>query len=157
MTSPIVINIHGAKLLSSELSKNARIDPRAKSKITSRHRIGANGATVKAICAASKYTPMATGKIIGGKPVFAAYHRDGPFPVRSVTLTRICPTRYMSDGDNASTLLSATRDGVADALGVNDKVFVDNPTEEQLQNGKIGIRYEQIDGPWGVRITIEPR
>ena len=153
MTAPIVINIHGAKLLSKELSKNARIHPLKKARVVKRHRVGANAKTVAAIV--HKVPRMRPKSLPNG--LVALTYDGNPISVRSVTLARICPTRYFADsGDNANNILSPIRDGVADALGVNDKVFVDNPTELDIQNGKIGIRYEQIDGPWGVRITIEP-
>lgn len=148
--SLIVIDIPGAKLLSSELSKNARIDPRKKAGITAKHRSGANIAVVKRIHELRLAEPMLN---LATRPSSLFTHPL--LKARSVVLTRICPERHMADGDNASTLLSATRDGVADALGVNDKVFVDNPTDEQIQAGAIALGYDQIVGTWGIRITIE--
>jgi hypothetical protein len=157
MTAPIVVNIPGAKLLSKELSKNARIHPLKKARITAKHRTGTNG---RVVCELVDHDPVVISRLRtrdDGRPCFTAYTLAGElYRAGRVTLARIAPKRYSADGDNLQTLLSSIRDGLADALGVNDKVFVTNPTEEQRNAGAIGIEYHQIDGPWGVRITIEP-
>jgi hypothetical protein len=153
MSGPIVVIIPGAKLLSSELSKNARIDRFTKARITRKHRQGTNGVVARAMGALPGYRCATRGAYKDGSPIW----RVEPAPaVRSVTLTRICPPARFADGDNVSTLLSAIRDGLADAIQVNDKVMVPNPTGKALDPGQIGITYEQIAGAWGVRITIEP-
>ena len=78
------------------------------------------------------------------------------FSARRVTFTRICPKRYFCDpGGNLATLFKATEDGVADALGVNDKTFVPVAPGQEVPAGKIGVWYEQVDGPWGIRIKID--
>lgn len=62
----------------------------------------------------------------------------------TVTLTRVAPR--MLDSDNLSSAFKALRDGVADALGVNDN------------DGRISWRYDQQRGrikEYAVRITIE--
>lgn len=152
--SPIIINIPGAKLLSSKLSKNERTHRFAKAAETRLHREGANAAVSKALGAVPGYRSMLNGLYPSGEPRFIV---RPSFKTALVVLSRLCPRRYFADdGDNAATLLSATRDGVADALGINDKVFKVNPTESDIQSGRIAIRYEQIDGDWGVRIIIEP-
>jgi hypothetical protein len=152
MSGPIVVTIPGAKLLSSELSKNARIDRFTKARVTKMHRQGANVVVATTMGALPGYRCTTRGTYKDGLPIW----RVNPAPaVRSVTLTRICPVTHFADGDNASTLLSAVRDGLADAIQVNDKVMVPNPTGKRLAPGQIGITYEQIAGDWGVRITIE--
>lgn len=153
MSGPIVVTIPGAKLLSSELSKNARIDRWTKARITKSHRQGANVAAVKTMGALPGYSCTTRGAYKDGSPIWRVH----PTPaVRSITLTRICPAEHFADGDNASTLLSPIRDGLADAIQVNDKVMVPNPTGKALDAAQIAITYEQIAGDWGVRITIEP-
>lgn len=64
-----------------------------------------------------------------------------------VTLTRIAP-RALDEGDNLAMALSAVRDGVADALGINDR------------DPRVTWRYAQRRGgakEYGVVIEIEPR
>lgn len=166
MTSPIVITIPGAKLLSSRGSgSNARQHHHARGREVAEHRQGANYRTVEALCRA---IPGVRAEVLRwtdkGLVLMARSYRFASQPadaalvkVRSVAFARLCPKRFFCDGaDNLRALFKATLDGVADALGVNDKVFVDNPTESDIQSGKIAIRYEQIDSAWGVRITIEP-
>lgn len=161
MTSPIVINIPGAKLLSSRGSGgNGRQHRFAKAHEVKQHRHGAMMSTVEAIVRVPGYAANVVRHARSIEDWVISARRIGthdPFRVRLVILSRVCPRRYFCDGaDNLRALFKATLDGVSDALGVNDKVFVDNPTESDIQNGKIAIRYEQIDGAWGVRITIEP-
>lgn len=159
LTSPIIINIHihGAKLLSTELSKNARIDPRKKARITAKHRAGANG---RVVCELVDRDPMVISRLRArpdGRRCFTAYTLAGAlYQARHVTIARIAPARYSADGDNLQTLLSSVRDGTADALGVNDKTFVLSPPGSPVQSGCIGVWYDQICGPWGIRITIVP-
>ena len=171
VTSPIVINIPGAKLLSSRGSgSNGRQHRHAKSRDVAEQRAGADAHAVAALCKVPEYQAEIARWTGGAKPTLssrpilvAKIHGAGRttlvdtlFPAKRVTLTRLCPKRYFCDGaDNLRALFKATLDGVSDALGVNDKVFVDNPTDEQIQAGAIAIRYDQIVGPWGIRITIE--
>jgi hypothetical protein len=150
--APIVINIPGAKLLSSRGSgSNGRQHHHARARDVKLQREGTWGQVLLRL--GMNGFPF----VEGPSAKIASNGMGGRFKARSVTLTRICPKRYHCDSaDNLRALFKATLDGVADALGVNDNVFVDNPTEYDIQNGRIGIRYEQIAGPWGVRITIEP-
>lgn len=154
MTSPIVVNLPGVKLLSSSGSgANGRQHHHAKSRETRSNREGANLNVAKALMD-SGHSIVPDGRYKSGAIMFVA---NVSFAARRVTMTRVCPRRYFCDGaDNLRSLFKATLDGVADALGVNDKVFADNPTESDIQSGKIGITYKQIDGPWGLRIEIEP-
>jgi hypothetical protein len=79
------------------------------------------------------------------------------FPVARVLFTRICPARHFCDpGGNLATMFKPVEDGTADALGVDDKLFVPTHPSMPVQSGKIGVWYDQIDGPWGVRIMIVP-
>ena len=41
-------------------------------------------------------------------------------------------TKTRMDGDNASASLKAARDGIAEALGVNDSIFVNWPTKFEV-------------------------
>jgi len=65
-----------------------------------------------------------------------------PLPV-TVTLTRVGPRKL--DGDNVQGALKAARDGVADALGVDDG------SEEVLWF------YEQERGVYEVRVKVESK
>jgi hypothetical protein len=153
---PIVIEIPGAQLMSTKGSgANRRGERHLTAKEKALHRDGANGVVAKrlgqepgyvAFLARRKKKPCAYWTVTG---------RIGPFPVTRILFTRICPRRHFCDpGGNLATLFKATEDGTADALGRDDALF--EPTDPRLpvQSGKIGVWYEQIDGPWGVRITI---
>lgn len=159
MSGPIVVNIPGAKLLSSKGSgANRRGHWGGHAKDTASHRAGVNSSTAKAIAAywGGFFVELLHRK---KKPQhYYAARRGGEFlQARRVTITRICPEQYFADGgDNLKSLCKPVLDGVADALGVNDKVFDANPTEKQIQTGWIALTHEQIAGDWGVRITIEP-
>lgn len=61
-----------------------------------------------------------------------------------VTLTRVAPSGGLDD-DNLRGALKAIRDGVADALGVDDG------------DPRVGWKYGQRRGPYGVEVTIERR
>lgn len=150
MSGPIVVTIPGARLLSSRSSGNNRLHPHARAKEARTHRQGANAHAAKALGALP-----GVSMFLEETGVFRPSPSCRP-RVRSVTLARLCPARYFCDQDNLRALFKATLDGVADALGVNDKVFTDNPIEARLNTGWIAITYEQIAGDWGVRITIEP-
>jgi len=58
-----------------------------------------------------------------------------------VTLTRVAPRRL--DDDNLATAFKNVRDGVADAIGVDDR------------DPRISWRYDQTAGDYAVRISIE--
>jgi hypothetical protein len=70
------------------------------------------------------------------------------FP-QTITLIRIAPRR-LDNGDNIAMALSAVRDGVAEALGINDG-------DESV----FAWRYDQRSGSrprqYGVEIVFEPR
>lgn len=68
------------------------------------------------------------------------------FPL-TVTITRVAP-RMLDGGDNDARACSALRDGIADALGINDK------------DSRVSWRYEQQRGEpkqYAVRVEIAPR
>jgi hypothetical protein len=72
-----------------------------------------------------------------------------PFLPVDVTLTRIIGPRgrKLDAGDNRNTAFKAVRDGIADALRVNDG-----------DESRVSWRYEEEKGPgWAVRIRIEKR
>lgn len=91
-------------------------------------------------------------------------HRSGPcngyisfvnargeaYPVRRVILTRIAPSDGL-DRDNLAFALKGVQDGVARALGVNDR-----DAREKVRPGPVLWDSSQERGPWGVRVTIEP-
>ena len=58
----------------------------------------------------------------------------------SILLTRIAPCKL--DSDNVQRALSAVRDGVADALGINDGSDRLTWTYEQEQQHAYGVRIE---------------
>lgn len=62
----------------------------------------------------------------------------------TVTLTRIAPSSGLDD-DNLRGALKACRDGVADALGVDDR------------DARVTWRYDQRRGAWGVEVCVESR
>lgn len=61
-----------------------------------------------------------------------------------VTLTRIAPSAGLDD-DNLRGALKACRDGVADALGVDDR------------DARVTWAYAQRRGAWGVEVRIDGR
>lgn len=61
-----------------------------------------------------------------------------------VTLTRIAPSSGLDD-DNLRGALKACRDGVADALGVDDR------------DARVTWLYGQRRGAWGVEVRVEAR
>lgn len=72
-----------------------------------------------------------------------------------VTLTRIAPRRL--DGDNLQRSLKAVRDGVADALGVDDG---DERLEWRYEQRRCDVTGDTVGGickGHGVHIRIEPR
>jgi hypothetical protein len=155
----IVVYIPGAKLLStrgSGANTSEHWAKRGADKGDNRH--GANTWTVNAITSAHRGSYLAVlSKVVSRCAMFVAVDCTGkPYPARRVTFTRICPKRHFCDpGGNLATLFKATEDGVADALGVDDKTFAITHPSAEVQSGTIGVWYEQIDGPWGLRITIE--
>ena len=60
-----------------------------------------------------------------------------------VTITRIAPSRGLDPHDGLGAALKGVIDGVADALGVDDR------------DPRVTWRLEQERGPWGVRIRVE--
>ncbi len=80
-----------------------------------------------------------------GVVVLAALREPGRprvAPPCTVTLTRLAPSNGL-DTDNLAGSQKHVRDGIADALGIDDR----NPAVTWL--------YDQQRGPWGVRICIE--
>jgi hypothetical protein len=154
-SSPIVVNIPGAKLLSSKgAGANCSDHRMVKAKEKKRQRRGANARVLQAYQALGYL-----GFLAVNRSMFARHAKTGkPPPVARVLFTRICPKRHFCDeGDNLSSLFKPTRDGTADALGVDDNLFVPTHPSMPVQYGKIGVWYEQIDGDWGVSITVWPR
>lgn len=158
--SPIVVDIPGARILSSSGSgSNGRQHWAAKGREVEAHRTGANVAVVKAIQAhadgykaevykrSAKGTPLSLIARIHGAG--RATHEDTIYPARRVTLTRIHPKGrpVRDEDDNLRAAFKGTKDGVADALGLDDA--------SRNQGGRIEWVYNQIVGPWGIRITIE--
>jgi hypothetical protein len=125
-----------------------------KAKEKKRQRRGANARVLQAYQALGYL-----GFLTVNRSLFARHAKTGKPPaVARVLFTRICPKRHFCDeGDNLATVFKPTRDGTADALGVDDKLFVQTHPSMPVQSCKIGVWYEQIDGPWAVRITIVPR
>lgn len=62
-----------------------------------------------------------------------------------VTLTRIAPSAGLDPDDNLPSAFKATRDQIADWLGVDDR---DRKT--------VRYEYDQRRGPWGVEISWRP-
>lgn len=64
-------------------------------------------------------------------------------------LTRIefYPPNLRSDDDNMRSAAKSARDGIADALGVNDKLFrpVEAMKECDRPNGKLVVTIEEVD------------
>lgn len=151
--SPIVVNIPGARILSSSGSgSNGRQHWTAKSGEVESHRTGANGQVAAAILrsASGAYVIKAKWRDNGS---FICMTAEGPggscYPARRVTLTRIHPKGrpIRDEDDNLRAAFKGTKDGVADALGLDDA--------SRNQGGRIEWVYNQIVGPWGIRITIE--
>ena len=157
-TRHIVVNIPGAMLLSSRGSgANSRQHDIARGIEKAKHRAGANGLVVKALCAADAGI-WPHRRIEKSRVVWTAknQHTGSLFLAERILFSRLCPKQYFCDSDNLSSLFKATRDGVADALGVDDALFEVTHPSMPVQSGTIGCWYEQIDCAWGVRITIEP-
>lgn len=70
-----------------------------------------------------------------------AQYRARPPEQLTITLTRVGPRRM--DSDNSIGALKAVRDGVADALGIDDG------------DPRLTWEYRQETGPFGVRIYLE--
>ena len=154
--STIVVNIPGARILSSSGSgSNSRQHWTAKSGEVEAHRNGANVALVKEISKIIGYRAEVlrwakNGPVLIARSyVFASNPQPGTYPARRVTLTRIHPKGHAirDEDDNLRAAFKATKDGVADALGSDDA--------SRNQGGRIEWAYNQIVGPWGIRITIE--
>jgi hypothetical protein len=62
-----------------------------------------------------------------------------------VTVTRIAPSRGLDPHDGLPASAKAVIDGVADALGVDDR------------DPRVTWRIDQRRGPWGVEIKLEAR
>ncbi len=67
----------------------------------------------------------------------------------SARLLRIAPRRLHDASESCASALSAVRDGVADALGVDDR--------DAEEGGVVAWKYAQERGPYGVRIELSPR
>lgn len=97
---------------------------------------------------------------------FVALRRGAPFPFARVTLVRLAPVPLVDASESLPSALSAVRDGVADALGVDDAELLPAwgaDGEPARKPGAIEWAYEQRRGgergaadEWGVRIVIEP-
>lgn len=64
-------------------------------------------------------------------------------------LVRIAPRRLTDKSESCSSALGAVRDGVADALGVDDR--------DAEEGGAVAWSYGQEQGPYGVRVELRPR
>lgn len=64
-------------------------------------------------------------------------------------LVRIAPRRLYDTSESAPSALAAVRDGVADALGVDDR--------DAEEGGCVAWTYGQEQGPYGVRIELSER
>lgn len=64
-------------------------------------------------------------------------------------LVRIAPHRLHDTSESCPSALGAVRDGVADALGVDDR--------DMAEGGWIEWSYAQERGPYGVRIELSPK
>ena len=151
--SPIVVNIPGARILSSSGSgSNGRQHWAAKAREVAEHRAGAAVWTCNAITSARLgYAGYFSDLIINNTSIPVARHErtQALYPARRVTLTRIHPKGrpVRDEDDNLHAAFKGTKDGVADALGLDDA--------SRNQGGRIEWVYNQIVGPWGIRITIE--
>lgn len=158
--STIVVNIPGARILSSSGSgSNGRQHWAARGREVGEHRTGANVAVVHAIQALGhgyraevyRRSPQGTPRSLIARihGCGRTTHEDTIYPARRVTLTRIHPAgrAIRDEDDNLRAAFKATKDGVADALGLDDA--------SRNQGGRIEWVYNQIVGPWGIRITIE--
>lgn len=67
----------------------------------------------------------------------------------SVKLIRVAPRRLWDTSESAPSALAAVRDGVADALGVDDR--------DAEEGGLVAWTYGQEQGPYAVRIELSPR
>lgn len=74
----------------------------------------------------------------------AALGRKPLRPVLTVTLTRVAPGNQLLDNDGLVTSLKGARDGVADALHVDDKTKL------------IRWAYSQRKGDWGIEVEVRP-
>ncbi len=81
-----------------------------------------------------------------GVVILAALRAPGTrrvtFPA-TVTLTRLAPSQGL-DSDNLAGSQKHVRDGIADALGIDDR------------DPRVTWLYDQERGPWGVRVVIAP-
>jgi hypothetical protein len=151
--SPIVVDIPGARILSSSGSgSNGRQHWAAKGGEVADHRVGAAVWTCNAITSARLgYACYPSGRVIDNTVIPVARHgrTHALYPARRVTLTRIHPKGrpIRDEDDNLRAAFKGTKDGVADALGLDDA--------SRNQGGRIEWIYNQIVGPWGIRITIE--
>lgn len=64
----------------------------------------------------------------------------------SCKLTRVSPRRLLDASESCSSALAAVRDGVSDALGIDDR--------DAAEGGLIEWSYEQEQGPAAVRIEL---
>jgi hypothetical protein len=153
----IVVRLPGVKLLSTRGSgANGSEDRWTKARSKETHRTGANANVAKSLGGLPGRWCFVMQRKKKPKDYWTVSGREGPFVASRITFTRICPKRFFCDpGGNLATLFKATEDGVADALGVDDKTFAITPPGAEVQSGTVGVWYEQIDGPWGLRITIE--
>lgn len=76
--------------------------------------------------------------------------RGRAYPVQRVTITRCAPSDGL-DRDNLGAALKPVQDGVARALGVDDR-----DARETVRPGPVEWERGQERGPWGVKILIEP-
>lgn len=67
----------------------------------------------------------------------------------SCRLVRIAPRRLHDTSESCPSALGAVRDGVADALGVDDR--------DAEEGGVVAWSYGQEQGPYGVRVEVRPR
>jgi hypothetical protein len=150
----IVVYIPGVKLLSTRgAGANAKGHHQTRGKVKRFHRGGANSKVAEAL---GRHPGCWTTLVYREKKPNQILVAAGFALPDRILFTRICPKRHFCDeGDNLTALFKSTRDGTADALGVDDKFFVPTHPDMPVQSGTIGVWYEQIDGSWGLRITIE--
>jgi len=119
-----------------KLSPNSRCHPIAKASSTRRHREAAFFATLKALGVAKVPTRIlrkdakALGITKAGRNsafyqrLSSLLHPDPPPTFTRYALTFHFPTARDRDDDNAAATFKAYRDGIADALRVNDSTFI---------------------------------
>ena len=64
-------------------------------------------------------------------------------------LVRVAPRRLYDTSESCPSALAAVRDGVADALGVDDR--------DASEGGCVSWTYAQEQGPYGVRLELSER